>query len=103
MFSDSFDRSKSERTQADRGIDFVQARVIWLDPSVRTVPARMTEGQIRYATIGFIGDKLWVAIWTDESPEAYADPSQEHEPKIRIISVHRAEGTKFERGYYGKD
>lgn len=102
MFS-AFDQAKSDWTKRERGIDFVEARAIWLDPSVRTVPARMTGGEVRYATIGYIAEKLWVAIWADESPYAYGSGEAEHEPKIRIISVHRAEGTKFEKGYYGKD
>lgn len=95
MFSDAFDKTKSDKNKAERGVDFIEARAIWQDPSVRQVEAKTVEGEVRYATIGLIDGKLWVAIWTDVS-DLFA------EPEIRIISVRRADGTKFERMYYDK-
>lgn len=100
MFSSAFDKAKSDKNKRERGLDFVEARAIWLDPAMRQVEARTTDGEIRYATIGFIGNNLWVAIWTNEvSPLTEIDPARE--PLIRIISVHRAD-RKFERIYYDK-
>jgi uncharacterized DUF497 family protein len=99
----SFDPIKSDKNKLERGIDFIEAQAIWLDPSVRRVEAKTVSGEIRYATIGFIGENLWVAIWTDISLMGSIPGlalGEDHEPVIRIISVHRAEKTKFERIYY---
>lgn len=87
MFADDFDPQKSDNTKRERGIDFIEARAIWSDLNALTVEAKTVEGEMRSATIGMIKGKLWVAIWTEVAS------------KIRIISVRRAEKTKFERAY----
>jgi uncharacterized DUF497 family protein len=86
-FDDDFDKNKSEKTRQERGIDFIGAQAIWLDASRGNIPAKNVLGEVRFATVGKIGDKLWVALWT------------ERESKIRIFSVHRAENTAFEKEY----
>lgn len=88
MFSDDFDKLKSDKTKAERGIDFVEARAIWMDPDCIEVPARNVDGEVRAATIGLIDGQIWVALWTLRAG------------LIRIFSVHRADGTAFERKYY---
>ena len=64
-----------------------EAQKIW-ESKIRVEAEALTmEGEIRKATIAKIGHRLWVAIWT---------PRDE---KVRFISVHRAEGTKYEKRY----
>lgn len=87
-FDDTFDQSKSEKNKRERGLDFVEARQIWLDENTLTLPAKNVDGEVRLYTVGLIAQKLWVAIWT------YRNTDQ-----IRVISVRRAEGTPFERKY----
>ena len=74
-----FDPEKSARTRADtnRGIDFVEAQVIWLDPDRIEVPLPLSVAP-RLAVIGRIGSKLWTAIVTHRGD------------RIRLISVRRA-------------
>jgi len=88
-FSDDFDKQKSVRTKQERGIDFIEIRMIWNDPDSVDENARNTTDEERKFTVGKIGEKLWVAIWTYRNRD-----------EIRIISVRRAEGTNFERTYY---
>jgi uncharacterized DUF497 family protein len=71
----------------ERGIDFREARQLWDDPHSISFPARTIGFEARHATVGKLREKLWVAIWTARGC-------------IRIISVRRAENTKFERSYY---
>ncbi|MEO5969174.1 MAG: BrnT family toxin [Bdellovibrionia bacterium] len=88
-FDEAFDRAKSEKTKKERGLDFIEARSIWLDENCVTLPAKNIEGEFRWFTVGKMGEKLWVSIWT-----------YRREDYVRIISVRRAEGTPFERCYY---
>jgi uncharacterized DUF497 family protein len=81
-FDDTFDKNKSEKTKLERGLDFIEARAIWLDSECVSLPAKNVEGESRTFTVGQIEGKLWVAIWTYR----FGD-------QIRIISVRRAEGT----------
>lgn len=87
MKFDEFDASKSAKNKEIRGIDFVEAGAIWDDPNRVTVPARNVSEEVRSATVGMIQGKLWVALWTQRNG-------------ARIFSVHRAEGTQFERKYH---
>jgi uncharacterized DUF497 family protein len=74
-----FDPAKSASAKADpnRGIDFVEAQVLWLDPDRIEVPLPFAE-EPRLAVIGKIGPKIWTAIVTQRGEN------------IRIISMRRA-------------
>jgi uncharacterized DUF497 family protein len=88
-FDDTFDRAKSEKTKKERGIDFIEARALWLDENHVTLPAKNVDGEHRSFTVGMIEGNLWVAIWTFRRVDY-----------IRMISVRRAEKTPFERCYH---
>jgi uncharacterized DUF497 family protein len=74
-----FDSAKSAATKADpnRGIDFREAQVLWLDPNRIEVPLPFAV-EPRLAVIGKIGPKIWTAIVTERGENT------------RIISVRRA-------------
>jgi len=74
-----FDPEKSARTKTDlnRGIDFVEAQVLWLDLNRVEVPLPF-DAEPRIAVIGKISGKIWTAIVTQRGET------------IRIISVRRA-------------
>ncbi|MFA5265892.1 MAG: BrnT family toxin [Opitutaceae bacterium] len=80
-----FDPEKSVRTKADpnRGIDFEEAQLLWLDPNRIEVPLPFA-AEPRVAVIGKIGPRIWTAIIT---------PRGEN---IRIISVRRAHSREEE-------
>ena len=82
-----WDPQKSSANKKKHGIDFEEAQKIW-ESKVRVEAEALTiEGEVRKATIGKIDNHLWVAIWTPR------------EGKVRFISAHRAEGTKYEKRY----
>ena len=91
QFEDDFDLAKSEKTKTDRGINFLEARLIWNDENHKTIPAKNVMSEVRYGTVGKLDNKLWVALWTERNS------------RIRIFSVHRAEGTSFEKEYNNED
>jgi hypothetical protein len=74
-----FDPAKSASAKADpnRGIDFEEAQVLWLDADRVEVPLPFAE-EPRLAVIGRIGPKIWTAIVTQRGEN------------IRIISIRRA-------------
>ncbi len=76
MFSFDFDENKSQTNLSKRGIDFVEAQLLWLDPDLLEIPANTTD-EPRYLMIGRIESRHWSAVVT------YRDEN------IRIISVRR--------------
>ena len=77
MLPFEFDSQKSLSNLKKHGIDFVEAQLLWLDPSLLEIPAK-TVDESRCLMIGKILDKHWSAVVT------YRNES------IRIISVRRA-------------
>jgi uncharacterized protein len=85
-----FDDHKSRQNLLKHGIDFVEAQALWRDPFVVDVPARTVDGEMRRAAIGRIGDRVWVAIYTERGTD-------DHQT-IRIVSTRRAR--QQERRHY---
>ncbi len=72
-----FDESKSRANKLKHGIDFVEARQLWLDEMMIEIPAR-TGDEPRFVVIGIISGKHWSAVIT---------PRQN---RIRFISARRS-------------
>ncbi len=72
-----FDHNKSQTNKDKHGIDFEQAKLLWLDSLLVEIPAKTTD-ESRFLIVGQISEKHWSAIIT------YRNNS------IRIISVRRS-------------
>jgi len=72
-----FDPNKSTANKAKHGIDFIEAQVLWDDPNLIEVPARVTD-EPRSLVVGKIEEKHWSGIITFR------------DDRIRIISVCRS-------------
>jgi uncharacterized DUF497 family protein len=79
-----YDPAKSASNREKHGIDFDQARSLWMDERALIVRAR-TDTELRYALIGQSVGKLWTCIFTKRSE------------CIRIISVRRARDGEKEK------
>jgi uncharacterized protein len=72
-----YDPEKSRRNVVKHGMDFEQAKRLWLDPDRLEAPAR-TEDEPRSVVVGEIDGKTWAAVFTYRGKA------------VRIISVRRA-------------
>lgn len=74
-----WDPAKSVENKRKHGVSFEEAVALWdgLRVDVEDL-ARSDDGEQRSATIGWVGQKLYVAIWTKRGT------------KIRLISARRA-------------
>ncbi len=77
MFAFEFDESKSLVNLSKHGINFIDAQLLWNDPSLLEIPAK-TEDEPRFLVIGLINEKLWSAVITYRGEN------------IRLISVRRS-------------
>ena len=78
-----FDPAKSESNPAKHGIDFVAAQMLWEDPDLLEIPARIVDDP-RFLVIGKINGNHWAGVITYR------------EGNIRIISVRRARTEEIE-------
>ncbi len=72
-----FDPAKSNANREKHGIDFEECQQLWKDED-RVEIAAVTKGEPRFAVIGQLKEKIWIAFIT-----------YRHE-NIRIFSVRRA-------------
>ncbi|MGI8538638.1 MAG: BrnT family toxin [Rubrobacteraceae bacterium] len=72
-----FDEEKSSANKEKHGIDFDEARALWLDEAYVEVPAR-AEDEPRFLVVGVISDRHWSAVITYRGE------------RVRIISVRRS-------------
>lgn len=74
-----WDPNKNTHNKQKHGVSFDEAIVIWdgVHVEIKEV-ARSDDGEKRSATMGWIGNRLYVAIWT------------KRKRRIRLISVRRA-------------
>lgn len=79
-----FDTRKSHANKLKHGIDFEQAKSIWLDESAIELTARPSEDEERYLIVGMVESVLWTAVITYRNEV------------IRIISVRRARDKEIE-------
>lgn len=83
-----FDPHKDFENRKRHGIDFEEAQRLWERTHV-IIPAKDVRGEKRFAILGKIQRKVFIAIYTERNDV------------IRIISCHRAD-KNLERIYYEK-
>lgn len=81
-----YDPTKSQTNKEKHGIDFDEAKELWLDEDRIEFPAR-SDTEERHALIAVKDEKVWVAFYTMRKAA------------IRIISVRRARENE-EKTYY---
>lgn len=80
-----YDPAKNTLNQERHGLDFRRAQELWETTHV-IIPAKDVEGESRYAILGKIDGRVYVAIFT------------KRHKMIRLISCHRADG-RWEKIY----
>ena len=85
-----YDPVKSATNRDKHGVDFEEAKTMWLDERGKTLPAKSVSGEARYYLVARLRGKLHTAIWTLR------------EGKIRLISVRRSRREEV-RGYSESD
>ena len=81
-----FDIAKSASNKDKHGIDFDDAQQLWSGGKLVLLTARDLEEERRFAAIGVLRGKYWVAFYTHRAGA------------IRLISVRRARAKEIE--YY---
>jgi uncharacterized DUF497 family protein len=76
-----FDPVKSLNNFAKHGMDFNAVQEVWNDAYMRRLPAKFSEGQVRWAYTGTIGKKVYMVIVQELSTELF-----------RIIAAYEAHG-----------
>jgi uncharacterized protein len=60
----AFDPVKRAIALQDRGVDFLNAALVFNDPSLTLADNRFDYPEDRFQTFGFIEDRLMIVVWT---------------------------------------
>ena len=60
-----WDTAKSERNEAERGLPFRLALLLFQGPVLRRVDDRQDYGEVRVKAIGVVGDRTLHCVYTD--------------------------------------
>ena len=82
-----FDEAKRAETVKARGLDMARAADVFAGPTLTVEDGRQDYGEVRFITIGFLGDAMVVLVWTPRDDAS------------RIISMRKA--NERERRLYG--
>ena len=74
----TWDEPKRQKNLNKRGLDFAEAEKVFRGPTFTFEDDRMDYGELRWVTLGFLGDRVVVVVHT------------ETEDEIRIISMRKA-------------
>jgi uncharacterized DUF497 family protein len=66
----TFDRAKRTWTLKERGLDFRDAREVFAGPSLDVPDTRFDYGEERIRTVGYLGARLVMVVWTPRSGPA---------------------------------
>ena len=83
MFEFEDDEDKSKSNKLKHGIDFEEAKQLWIDTELVEVPAKTTD-ELRYLVIGKMYGKHWSGVITYRGN------------RIRLISVRRSRTEEVE-------
>jgi uncharacterized DUF497 family protein len=81
----TFDPSKSERNEAERGMPFSAALEFDWSTALVAEDTRRDYGERRYQAVGFIGERLHVLVFTPR------------DQSVHVISLRRANGRERNR------
>ena len=87
----SWDEAKRHRTLSERGLDFADAAEVFAGRRLTFIDDRREYSEDRYGTIGLIGPKIVMVIWTPRDGGR------------RIISLRACNAEERERFYAGMD
>ena len=60
-----WDAAKSEKNEAERGLPFRLAILLFQSPVLRRVDDRQDYGEVRIKAIGVVGDRILHCVYTD--------------------------------------
>lgn len=84
-----WDEAKRTANMAKHGVDFAEANQFDWDSALTLADDRFSYGEPRYASIGFIHERLHVVVWTPR------------DGKLRLIGVRKA-NDREQRRYFAR-
>ena len=60
----TFDPAKRQAALRERGLNFVDASIVFAGPTITVQDTRRDYGEARFQTVGFLADRMAMVVWT---------------------------------------
>ena len=60
----TFDPAKRQSALRDRGLNFLDASIVFAGPTITVQDTRRDYGEARFQTVGFLADRMVMIVWT---------------------------------------
>lgn len=60
----TFDPLKRDRTLQERGLDFLEADIVFAGPRIEFEDVRFDYGEVRRVTVGLLTGRMVIVVWT---------------------------------------
>ena len=60
----TFDPAKRQAALSERGLNFVDAAIVFAGPTITVQDTRQDYGEPRFQTVGFLSDRMVMVVWT---------------------------------------
>lgn len=60
----TFDPAKRQAAFRERGLNFVDASIVFAGPTITVQDTRRDYGEARFQTVGFLADRMVMVVWT---------------------------------------
>jgi hypothetical protein len=65
----TFDPAKRNTALNERGLDFVDAEIVFAGQTITVRDARKDYGEARYQTVGYLAGRMVMVVWTCNARE----------------------------------
>ncbi len=60
----TYDPAKRQAAIDNRGLNFVDAAIVFAGPTITVQDIRRDYGEVRFQTVGFLADRMVMVVWT---------------------------------------
>jgi uncharacterized DUF497 family protein len=60
----TFDPAKRQAALSERGLNFVDASIVFAGPTITVQDTRRDYGETHFQTVGFLADRMVMVVWT---------------------------------------
>lgn len=89
------DPAKRQQTRSERGLDFLDADLVFADWTVTDTDDRLDYGEIRYITAGFLSGRMVIVCWTPRGDDCHVFSMRKaNDREIKRYAQHFPQATK---------
>lgn len=81
----TFDPAKRQAALSGRGLNFVDAEIVFAGRTITVQDTRRDYGEARFQTVGFLADRMVMVVWTPRGEARHVMPMRKCNDREKAI------------------